>query len=130
MLCSLKVLYIRILVYCLQLVTYFLVYILSDDLAWQLWDASHDGDVSLVKDLLGQGANPNESYFGRECGGFTPLHWACQNNNAALAAALVDKGADVSATDYSGWTPLHYSCIKGNKPSTDVLLGTGKCQTG
>ncbi|WP_367185469.1 ankyrin repeat domain-containing protein [Hydrogenophaga sp.] len=53
----------------------------------------------------------------------TPLHWACANGRVDCVRALLDRGADVNAKDYSG-TPLHWAagettidCMHLKRPS-------------
>lgn len=41
--------------------------------------------------------------------GATPLHFAAENGNVGMAAALVAAGARVDATDGEGLAPLHYA---------------------
>lgn len=49
----------------------------------------------------------------------TPLMMAVLKGHNALAAALLDKDADVNKT---GWTPLHYAATSGNIELTRLLL--------
>ena len=50
--------------------------------------------------LLREGANPDA----QQQGGFTALHAAAQHNNAEMAKALLDAGADVSLRTEDGKT--------------------------
>jgi uncharacterized protein len=49
----------------------------------------------------------------------TPLMMAVLKGHNALAAAMLDKDADVNKT---GWTPLHYAATSGNIELTRLLL--------
>lgn len=43
-----------------------------------------------------------------------PLHMAARHESAAVAALLIERGADVNAVDGHGdWTPLHYALLDG-----------------
>jgi ankyrin repeat protein len=55
--------------------------------------ASAKGFLELVRLLLSKGAAKDA----RDNAGRTPLHWACYNGRAEVAAALLDKGADKHA---------------------------------
>lgn len=57
--------------------------------------------VPLARLLLDAGADVN----GRGEGGFTALHAARQNGDQALAALLLERGADASLTTDDGRTP-------------------------
>lgn len=83
-----------------------------------LIDAATIGDVSKVRKLLQEGANPNTV----DQNGKTPLHVVCQfygrkhlENEAVQARVLeivqvlLEHGADVNAKEYEDWcTPLYY----------------------
>ena len=56
---------------------------------------------------------------------WTPLHWACNNNNLELAKLLLIKGADVNEKDYSQRTPLHRSCKTSNFEISKLLVSNG-----
>ena len=46
----------------------------------------------------------------------TPLHYACQAGNLAIAKLLVEYGSNVNIKGFGGTTPLHIAV------STDMLL--------
>ena len=52
----------------------------------------------------------------------TPLHFAA---NAAVAAVLIERGADVEALDWSGRTPLHWAAQFGRADVADRLIQAG-----
>lgn len=55
-----------------------------------LLNASKNGNAALVKLLLAHKA-PIED---RDCGGFTPLMWACYKNNLETVKVLLNHGAN------------------------------------
>ena len=56
---------------------------------------------------------------GRAAGGSTALHAAAFVNAAGAVRTLLDRGADVQATDAAGLTPLHWAA------AAEVLLARG-----
>jgi hypothetical protein len=68
--------------------------------------AAMRNDASEVRRLLAAGANPNE---GRFIGGATPIFFGLMHNNAEIVEAMIEKGADVKATDGSGSTTLMWA---------------------
>jgi len=54
--------------------------------------------------------------------GNTPLHFAAYNNMEAIAAELIQRGADVNAVNKSGNTPLHDAITAGNQSIVRMLL--------
>jgi uncharacterized protein len=64
--------------------------------------AARDGRLEIVRTLLAAGADVNQ----REANDITPLIMAITNNHPAVAAFLIDSGADIQASDWWGRTPL------------------------
>lgn len=52
----------------------------------------------------------------------TPLHYAAMGNRAAIAKVLLDRGANIHATDHDDQTPLHYAADAFGDLSTAQLL--------
>ncbi|CAI5728353.1 unnamed protein product [Peronospora effusa] len=69
--------------------------------------------------------------------GLTPLHWACDRGEAAIARFLLQHGADatvlellayhanVLVVDYRGWAPIHGAAYNGHVGSLTALLDAG-----
>ncbi|KAL4431715.1 hypothetical protein ABPG74_017344 [Tetrahymena malaccensis] len=52
----------------------------------------------------------------------TALHWASKRGHLKLTQFLIQKGADVNATDILGKTPLFYACQEGHIDIVKILL--------
>ena len=74
------------------------------------WPGYFPNGPQIVGVLIEAGADPN----GRSPGDETPLHWAASSDDVDVAAALIDGGADLEASDGSIGTPLDnavgYAC--------------------
>jgi uncharacterized protein len=74
------------------------------------WPGYFPHGPQIVRLLLVAGADPDARSPGDE----TPLHWAASSDDADVAAALIDGGADIEAPDGSIGTPLDnaigYAC--------------------
>ncbi|MBN2447343.1 MAG: ankyrin repeat domain-containing protein [Phycisphaerae bacterium] len=57
--------------------------------------------------------------------GESPLHMAAGQQDVALAAALIESGADVAATDVLGRTPLHIAAMSDKVKLVSMLLEAG-----
>ena len=76
------------------------------------------GNASQVETLLAAGASPNEP----NDRGWTPLHQAAYSNQKAIAAALIEHGAEVDAEAHgSGGTPLVAALFWGHREVADLL---------
>jgi len=85
-------------------------------------DASMKGDREAVRSLLKQGADVSAA----QGDGMTPLHWAAERGDAALAEMLLYAGANVAAVTRIGqYTPLHLASRSGNAAVVEALLKGG-----
>lgn len=58
-----------------------------------------------------------------EWDGWTALHRAARGNHPEVLRLLINKGADVDATDSThGSTALHFAAFKGSQDCINVLL--------
>ncbi len=109
-----------------------ILYSAQKKLARDLWQAVGNNDVTKVRSLLGQGADPNHQlYWSDECAGKPPpLHLACDEGYLEIVKTLVTHGARTDKGDrIYNTTPLHYSCRGGHKEVVQYLKEVG-CSTG
>jgi ankyrin repeat protein len=96
--------------------------------AEQFIQACEHGDAKAVAQLVKE--KPQLMYVRRTTDGATPLHLA---KNAAVAAVLLDNGADIEATDTQNKdTPLHWALDRelwGGKSDTAAYLIDQGAQT-
>ncbi|MEW5743672.1 MAG: ankyrin repeat domain-containing protein [Myxococcota bacterium] len=53
------------------------------------------------------------------------LHYAAQENDAAVTRDLLAQGLDVNGQDSDGWTPLHFAAQANSVEAARVLVGHG-----
>jgi ankyrin repeat protein len=82
--------------------------------------------------LLSRGDERAKGYFmgevdvrATDAKGRTPLHYAAELNDPALAAFFIAMGAEVDAQDHSGQTPLGVCAEKGNGKAAKVIVSSG-----
>ena len=83
----------------------------------------HKTSILQVKELLGQGADPNIT----DNAGWYPLHeLAISNKKDAIKIMklLIDKGCELNTTA-SGLTPLHEAVASGHYKQVQMLLKAG-----
>lgn len=92
-----------------------------------LWYAAWSGDVRLTRELLGEGADPNEAV----AGGKTPLMEAVDEpgqffdaDREAVVGALLAAGADVAARHDDGRCALHFAG-RADVAAVELLLAAG-----
>jgi uncharacterized protein len=87
-----------------------------------LADAAQRGDQAVVAALLKQGTDVNAA----QGDGMTALHWAAMNDEAELAALLLQAGANANPTTRIGaYTPLLLAARSGNARVIEWLLKGG-----
>ena len=87
--------------------------------------ATFHGDPAICDLLHARGANWNQRSHGR-----TPLMDLMHYKKSALAAWLVDHGADVNARDPDGRTALHYAAFQGVREDViRTLIAAGADKT-
>jgi ankyrin repeat protein len=85
-------------------------------------EAAQRGDLATVRQLLARGGDVNAA----QGDGMTALHWAADRGDSALAGALLQAKADVSArTRIGNYTPLHLAARTGNPATVRALLAAG-----
>jgi ankyrin repeat protein len=82
------------------------------------------GDADAIRALADAGADLNQRMDGTNKRR-TPLHLAAVKKQPAAAAALIDLGADMNATDAVGLTPLDQASLDGQDEMTRLLLDRG-----
>ena len=87
-----------------------------------LWKAAAAGDLSAIKDALGDSADLNAL---DSQSGITPLGWAALNGQAEAAKLLIEKGAEVNARNRDGTTSLHSAAFLGRIGTVKLLLENG-----
>jgi hemoglobin len=78
--------------------------------------------AQVVRLLAESGAAVNAATGVTRC---TALHMAARRGNAAVAAALLDRGADIEARDRRGDTPLRRAVNCGQTEMVTLLLARG-----
>ncbi len=86
-----------------------------------LWLAAKAGDESLLKRLVGEGADLNAL----DEKGISALSWAAMADQAEAVRWLLEKGAKVNQANRDGATPLHGAAFLGREGVTKVLLENG-----
>jgi ankyrin repeat protein len=69
------------------------------------WPGFFPNGAAITRLLIAMGADPNDRGEPTP-GSETPLHWAASSDDADVAAALIDGGANVEVPDGSIGTPL------------------------
>jgi ankyrin repeat protein len=85
-------------------------------------DAVNDGNLDRAKAMLERIPKLAEERSERDA---TPLHIAARKGYAAIAAALLEAGADPDPRDLEGDTPLHWAAFEGRSDIVELLLDRG-----
>jgi len=87
------------------------------------------GRTNGIWALLQKGDSKAKDYFvgevevnARDPDGKTPLHYAAERGDSALAAFFISHGANVNVTDNSNQSPLGISVEKGDAKITELLV--------
>jgi ankyrin repeat protein len=83
-------------------------------------EAAEDGDIKVVKQHLAAGMDVNAKRYG-----ITPLHQAAYWGNKKIAELLIDKDADVNATNNDNETPLDWAVMGGEKSIANLIRKHG-----
>jgi ankyrin repeat protein len=88
-----------------------------------LANAVIDRDMVALKRLLAENCDPNHS----DHAGWTPLHFAAQNNDEEAVRMLLKCGASTSVSDEYGNTPLWRAVFsyRGGSECISALLEAG-----
>ncbi len=85
-------------------------------------DAAMSGDVTLVRELLRDGADVNAA----QGDGMSALHWAADRGDVELLDVLLVAGAEIqSATRIGEYTPLHIAARNAHLGAVQTLLEAG-----
>ncbi len=109
-----------------------ILYSAQKKLARDLWRAVYNNDVTKVRSLLGQGADPNHQlYWSDEWADDPPLHMACVMGYLEIVKTLVTHGARTDKGDgrYNR-TPLHWACMGVHTEVVQYLIEEVGCSTG
>lgn len=85
-------------------------------------EAAAKGDIILVRALL---TGNSELVNSQDENGASPLHWAADKNQQAVAEFLLANKADVNARKKNGVTPLHVAVALGRKEIVELLIANG-----
>lgn len=61
----------------------------------------------------------------KDVDGATPLHAACLSGNLRVVQILLDKGANIEATEMRGQTPMHWAAQRGHTQCINLLKMRG-----
>ncbi|XP_064407245.1 uncharacterized protein LOC135352042 isoform X4 [Halichondria panicea] len=105
----------------------------QEQLARDLWEAVNNDNVSKVRSVLGQGANPNHQLYWSEEWRTNdrrpPVHRACWRGYLEITRALVSGGADIEKGDRRwGRTAFHWACRGGHMETVVYLSQEMKCR--
>lgn len=81
------------------------------------------GHLSLVKQLLDKGANPNIASNNQFK--VAPIHSACAISHFDIAKLLIEHGADINTKQMHGVTPLHSAAHNGQEKLAKFLIDNG-----
>ncbi|KAK0627838.1 ankyrin repeat-containing domain protein, partial [Immersiella caudata] len=97
----------------------------SEDLGFSLCRAARYGWVEVVEMLIELRAGVSA----RDKWGRSPLHYACEQGEFAIAKSLLANGADANSVDEWGGTPLLLATIAGADDIVSLLLKYDAAET-
>ncbi|XP_048745041.2 ankyrin homolog isoform X2 [Ostrea edulis] len=95
---------------------------MGDDIPAALYHAVEKNDVTKLRHLLQEGANPNENYNDSPALSFTILHLCCGKGHLEITRELVEAGANIYARDAWGMSPFIHSIISQYTEVLEYLL--------
>lgn len=93
----------------------------EEDKEYLLRQASANGELSNIQNLLARGADVN----GKNKRGYTALILAVRGEQSYAVKYLIGAGADVNAQDVDGDSPLMLAVTNGNAEFASLLLSSG-----
>jgi ankyrin repeat protein len=90
--------------------------------AAEIHDAVREGDLEWVMELIESDPALVNQRMER---GYSPLHWAVNQNDTAITHFLIDHGADLEAKDADGDTPLHWTAYYSRLANCRILVSAG-----
>jgi len=93
---------------------------MPDELNAKLEGAVEQNQLSLVKNALKEGADPNFSGTNS-----TPLNNAAFNGYDPIVKLLLSSGANVNLQDHKGFAPIHLAVSKGHLKVCKQLIAAG-----
>lgn len=90
-----------------------------------LHHGAFSGNEEIVRQILSTQTKQKLDLDAADVGGWTPLHYACDQGHAVVAALLLDEGANANARDDMKKTPLHLAAGQGRLAAVQVLLKNG-----
>ena len=94
-------------------------------LTQSLINAIREGNISRTRNLLNQGANPNQ----KRDNGSTPLSTAGFHGETEIVKLLLKRGADISRANNDGNTPLHVAAFLCRTDIVKIYLQKGASVT-
>ena len=91
--------------------------------AANIWIPEKRTDTRFLKLLLKYGGDPNAKENGPEKAEYTPLRFACENNNLDNVKILVEAGANVNTIDAYGGVVLQWALITADLyQNPDIII--------
>ncbi|OXU22126.1 hypothetical protein TSAR_000758 [Trichomalopsis sarcophagae] len=83
-------------------------------------------NANIVEKFINFGVNINDpvSFTSKEWAGYTPLHFAVDNDSLSVAELLLKCGANIGVKNAENMTPLHLAVQKRNNAIINLLLSS------